>query len=298
MMKRFTRRQLLQGTGAALALWGLKRTRLLAQEGTLEQSLLIGADELEAMLSQSLPNLRLIDFRDQNTYLSGHLPQVLPLWQTAITVTRAGVPGLVAPAETVNDVFSRVGLDSESQVVVYGDSGSIWASRLFWVLDYYGHSNVRLLDGGFPYWKAQGRSLALGIASPTAGHFEAIPQPQKLVETDWVLAHLDDPTVVFVDARDAETFAKGHLPGALSKPYKENINWDTEQFKTTDELRARFENAGITPEKTVISYCQLGVAGAQNYFVFRLLGYPDVRLYDGSFADWTSDASRPVETGA
>ena len=297
MMRKFTRRQLLQGASAALALWGLKGARLLAQEGALEQSPLISADELEALLSQTLPSLRLIDFRDQNTYLSGHLPQALPLWQTAITVTVDGVPGLVAPPETVNDAFSRLGLDGESQIVVYGDSASIWAARLFWVLDYYGHSNVRLLDGGFPYWKAQGRPLALGVVAPAAGHFEAVPQPQKLVEADWVLAHLDDPTVVFVDARDAEAYAKGHLPGALSQPSKENT-LDTEQFKSVDELRARFESAGITPDKTVISYCQLGVLGAQNYFVFRLLGYPDVRLYDGSFADWASVASRPVETGA
>lgn len=296
-MRRFTRRQLIQGAGAALTLWGIRGTRLLAQEGALEQSPLISADELEAMLSQSLPNFRLIDFRDQNTYLSGHLPQALPLWQTAITITVDGVPGLVAPPETVNDVFSRLGLDSESQIVAYGDSKSIWAARLFWVLDYYGHANVRVLDGGFPYWKAQGRPQALGIVAPTAGHFEAVPQPQKLVEADWVLAHLDDPTVVFVDARDVEAYAKGHLPGALCQPSRENT-LDTEQFKSVDELKARFESAGITPDKTVISYCQLGVLGAQNYFVLRLLDYPDVRLYDGSFADWTSDASRPVAMGA
>lgn len=298
MMKEITRRQLLQGAGAALALWGMGGAKLLAHEESPENSLLISAEQLQELLSQSPSNLRLIDFRDPSAYLSGHLPQALNVWQTAITVTRDGVPGFVAPPETVNEVFSGLGLDADSQVMVYGDSGSIWAGRLFWVLDYYGHADVHVLDGGFPYWKAQGLPLALGVVEPAAGHFEAVPQPQKLVDADWVLAHLEDPTVVLVDARDAETYAKGHIPGALSKPWRENLNWDTEQFKALDELRARFESDGITPEKTVVSYCQLGVLGAQNYFTLRLLGYPDVRLYDGSFADWTSDASRPVATGA
>lgn len=240
---------------------------------------------------------RILDIRNDEKYLSGHLPEAIQLWFPEVTVNLNGVPGFVAPPETVAEAMSTRGIDADTEVIVYGDTGAIWAARMFWVLEYHGHTNARILDGGFPFWNDSFLPLALGRVEAEAKTFQPEVQSQKRVDADWVLDHLDDPGVVFVDARETDTYNQGHIPGAISKPWLDNIDWDTERFKAFDVLEQRFTESGIVKDRTVISYCQTGVLSAQNFFTFRLLGYPDVRLYDGSFADWSSNPDRPIESG-
>jgi len=295
-MKKFNRRQFLMMTGsAALAssTFHIPSAALAVQSTEPNPNLLIQPEFLKDRLGDT--SLRILDIRNDEKYLSGHLPEAVQLWFPEVTVNINSVPGFVAPPETVAEAMSQRGIDSDTEVIVYGDTGAIWAARMFWVLEYHGHTNVRVLNGGFPFWNDSFLPLALGRAEAEAKTFVPNIQSQKRVDADWVLNHLDDPNVVFVDARETETYNRGHVPGAISKPWLDNIDWETERFKSLDVLESRFTESGISKDLTVISYCQTGVLSAQNFFTFRMLGYPDVRLYDGSFADWSSVPNRPIQ---
>jgi thiosulfate/3-mercaptopyruvate sulfurtransferase len=274
----------------------------------LGSSLLVDPDELSERLIPALSrcpsalrllqsDFRLVDVRPEEDYLGAHSLTAVHFDQQETMTERAGVPGLVPLPEAVEELFGVAGLDPTLETVLYSDEGNLWATRLFWMLEYYGHTNARILDGGFARWARDESMLEEGEpkVTPDAAHFRAEPDPSKIVDAAWIEEHLGDPNVVFIDARPVESYNRGHLPGALALPWRENIDWGTESFKPTGQLLTRFAGAGATPGKTVVSYCQLGVLSAHNYFVLRLLGYPDVRLYDGSWADWKSVEGRPVE---
>lgn len=245
-----------------------------------------------------LDRLRVVDFRDPADYDENHILSAANLWYPDLTVDQNGVSGFVAPAETIEEVFFPLGVEDFIDVAIYGDTGSIWAARLFWILDYYGQTNMKVLNGGFARWDQEERFRSTETPRIRESNFHAVPNPNKVVDSAWVLENLDNPDVIFVDARSASSYEAGHLPGAISKSWRENIDWDNnESFLSYEALLARFEEKGVSSEKTVISYCQTGVLSAQNFFAMRLLGYPDVRLYDGSWADWSSDPDRPVATG-
>jgi thiosulfate/3-mercaptopyruvate sulfurtransferase len=293
----------------ALTLGLTRTTGAMAQSSmNSNRDLLMEPDELASIIddasadcpaseSNLMDTLRLVDFRNAEGYTQEHLLTAVNLWYPDVTIEVNGVPGFVASKETIESLMDKIGMDNSIPVVIYGDTGSIYAARLFWILEYYGRTNVRILDGGVTRWKSEKRSLTHDLPLAQSSMFTATPDEGKLVDANWILENLHNPNVVFVDARDADSFAAGHIPGAISKLWKENINWDDESFLPSDQLLARFQEGGIVPEKTIISYCQIGVAGAHNYFALRMLGYPDVRLYDGSWADWSSDPKRPVELG-
>jgi thiosulfate/3-mercaptopyruvate sulfurtransferase len=260
-----------------------------AQDFFLPPSLLVTPAELSERLTPALSGcpsaigllheqFRLIDARALPAYLEGHALTAVGLEAETLNETRNGVALLLAPVEEVAERLGSVGLDRDLEAILYSDDGNLWAARLYWILDHLGHTNARILDGGSAQWARDASMNASGepTASPDARTFQ----------------------VVFVDARLGEAFDRGHLPGAVNLPWRGNIDWDSEAFLPIGELATRFSAAGVTPDRTVISYCQFGVLSAHNYFAMRLLGYPDVRLYDGSWADWITDENRPVETGS
>jgi thiosulfate/3-mercaptopyruvate sulfurtransferase len=223
--------------------------------------------------------------------------------------------------EIVRDVVSRQeferllgerGISNESTVVLYGDKNNWFAAYAYWYLKVYGHEDVRLLDGGRQKWIEEGRELTTDPATPTAATYAAKERDESIrTRRDAVLAGLADAGVALVDVRSPQEFSgelvappgyeqegasrTGHIPGAQSIPWATAVR-DDGTFKSLDELREIYEAKGITPEKEVRAYCRIGERSAHTWFVLReLLGYENVKNYDGSWTEWGNLVDVPIE---
>jgi thiosulfate/3-mercaptopyruvate sulfurtransferase len=186
-------------------------------------------------------------------------------------------------------------------VVAYDDGGGVQAARLFFVLEYFGHPRVRVLNGGLAKWRREGRPLETTVPLVAARRF--VPQPRRdLVATaEEVRAALGRPDVCLIDARSPAEFAGtdvrarrgGHIPGAVSVDWVETVNADG-TVKDAAALRALFEAAGVRPDRTAIVYCQSGMRSSQDYLALRLLGHPRIRNYDASWMEWGNTPALPV----
>ncbi len=253
---------------------------------------LICADGVEGMLDS--PSLKIIDIRGADAFAAGHLPRAQRLDPALLRATVDGVEGQVAATSDIEDALAALGLTPELDVVIYDDSNTTGAARLEWTLAYLGHrGRVWMLDGGYQPWLAQGRATEHGAAptAPTVTYAAQLDLGQR-VDAAWVLDHLEDPNVVIFDARTEKEFAAGHIPGAV------NVNWQSSlaadgSFLPNEELRARYGD--IQPGNTLINYCQSGSRASVNWLILSALGFADVRVYDGSWAEWGANSEFPQE---
>jgi thiosulfate/3-mercaptopyruvate sulfurtransferase len=203
-------------------------------------------------------------------------------------------------------LMSRYGVTPDTTVVWYGDRHNAFATRGFWTMDFYKHpAPFHVLDGGRERWLAEGRPTTSEVVAPPKTLY---PQPWDFTAEDratWrhVRDAITDPAKVILDVRSQEEYdgtvarAKhgGHIPGAV------HVEWTDATaapnvLKPLDELRRLYEDAGITPDKEVIAHCQLGVRASHTWFVLKhVLGYPNVRNYDGSWAEWGNRDDLPIE---
>jgi thiosulfate/3-mercaptopyruvate sulfurtransferase len=240
-------------------------------------------------------------------YQAGHIPGAAYLERRAIYDTVNGVPGMFPGVDTAVDAFERLGISNNTTVVLYDEANSLWAARAFWALDYLGHGNVHVLNGGLAAWKAEGRPLSKAVPHPARGHFAARVQPDRIATESYVLANYKNPDVTIVDARSRAEYAGsdvraargGHIPGAVNVDWQQAATDDKRKlFLDEQELSEMYDAAGVTAGKTTVVHCQTGVRAAHTYLVLRSLGYKNVRLYDGSWEQWGNDASTPVVKGA
>ncbi|MBI2862214.1 MAG: sulfurtransferase [Chloroflexi bacterium] len=247
-----------------------------------------------------IPSVRIIDVRAAAKYQEGHILGAVNLIGSDYMVTIDGIPNMAPPPEQFAQVMSAVGVGDETLVVIYDEGNNLSAARLFWTLEYYGHKRVSLLNGGIAAWQAEGRDVTRRAQAVSAAKFTSRPDPSKLATKQEVLDALGK--VRLVDARAPEEYAGtdvraargGHIPGAV------NINWvdnlasgPVTLFKSAKELETLYKE--VPRDQPVIAYCQTGVRAANTYFTLRLLGYQQVRNYDGSWAEWGNDPNTPLE---
>lgn len=261
-------------------------------------------------------DVRLVDLRaggpqGYDEYTFGHIPGAVYLnWLELDDVesNRKGFPMDPAKAEAL---FSKLGIDENTRVIAYDSSGGLFAARLFFVLEFFGHDKVAVLNGGFTKWMSEDRGLSDEQPKITPKKFVARPNPKLIATAEWVKTNLKNPAVCMVDARspleyqgkrtdpgrlkDPQIKRGGRVPGAVSIDWIETINREDHTFKSAAELRKIFEEAGATKDREIVTYCRTGVRAAHNYFVARLLGYEKVRNYDGSWIDWGNRAEVPVK---
>lgn len=262
------------------------RTVTLAESVSRAGSL-VHASWLKTHLNEA--KVKVIALTSSPEFKSGHIPGAAQIDWTDLGLADTSDPSITRWQADIEQKLARVGISRSDTVVIY-DDGTLYAPRLWWILDQLGHQDKRILDGGLVAWTNAGGKIEKGASTvhPATQSYKGTPNATALATLDEVKAALDDPNVVLVDARTPVEYVHGHIPGAINIPFLDNAVATAPKFwKSREDLRAMYEAAGITPDKTVIPYCSTGVRSAATYFTLRLLGYPHISLYTGSFDEWS-----------
>jgi thiosulfate/3-mercaptopyruvate sulfurtransferase len=283
------------------------------RDSPLVSTLLVGAAELAAELAQDRPPV-LLDVRWRlagppgiDSYRQGHLPGAVFADLDRDLAAPPGPEGrhpLPGPA-AFQAAMRAAGVSRDRPVVVYDDGDAMSAARGWWTLRYFGHRDVRVLDGGYRAWAGAGLPVSTDEPAPAPGDFTA--EPGQMPVLDAAGAQATARTGLLLDARAGERYrgetepvdpVAGHIPGAVSAPTADNVNPDG-TFKDPAGLAARFAALGVTPGagQPAGAYCGSGVTAAHEVFALALAGIP-AALYVGSWSNWVADPARPVATGA
>ncbi len=261
--------------------------------GPLESELVVDTDWLEARLGD--PDVQLIDTR-QSGYEDSRIPGAIQLKPAQLATTLGGVSAQLTPPTQAQPVLRAAGLRNEVTAVVYGEAPEYDPSRIVWALRYYGHDDVRYLDGGFAAWVAAQGALDTDPPMTESTEYTIVGVDEDLrVTGDWVLMQIGDdpydmPAIQLVDARSDGEYESGRIPTARSVNWTTNL--DSGFLKSKTELEALYDGMDLT--KTTVSYCVTGLRGSFAWLTLTALGFEDVRLYDGSWNEWGNGAF-PVE---
>ena len=237
-------------------------------------------------------------------YVSGHIPGAIHVyWLDDLSAADTAVTTFLPDEDEAAVKLGQLGITHEKTVVAYADGGNLYASRLWHVLTHYGHDRVTLLDGGLEKWVAEDRPLEHGSVELSPARFESRERDRGgVISAAEILDRLEDGNLRLVDTRSPAEYAGeqiraargGHIPGAILWPWEENLRTNG-TMRDAEDIRARAQAAGLQAEQELVTYCQGGVRAAHAALALRIAGYPRVRVYDGSWAEWGNDPALPIE---
>jgi thiosulfate/3-mercaptopyruvate sulfurtransferase len=268
---------------------------------------LIETEELAKGVSH--PFLRIVDLRTSFTdYLKGHLPNAVYLHFENLRVPRNGIPGQIPDRIFLEKIFGEyLGISNDRWVVFYSEKSNPNATYFAWTLDFLGHKRVGILNGGWEKWVADKLPITQEFPSLQSKKFFGKIIQESVADKKWVQSHLSAKNGMIVDARppkqysgeEGEEIRKGHIPGAR------NLFWETtlegeevKVWKKKEDLEKIFSDAGIFRDKEILVYCRTGREASHVYFTLKhVLDFPNVRLYRGSWVEWSSFKNLPIKTG-
>ena len=255
------------------------------------------------------PNVRVVEIDvDTKAYGEGHVPGAIA-WAWTTQLTRD-----ILSKEQFERLANESGVSNNTTLVLYGDNNNWFAAWAFWEAKIYGHQDVRLMNGGRRKWLSEGRELSTDVSaiSATSGYKASAPDLSLRAFLPQVQEAQRTHSAALVDVRSPQEFSGeilappglsetcqrgGHIPGARSIPWNKAAN-DDGTFKSLDELRRLYGGEGVDGSKPVIAYCRIGERSSHTWFVLKyLLGYGNVRNYDGSWTEWGNLVGAPVERG-
>jgi thiosulfate/3-mercaptopyruvate sulfurtransferase len=272
-------------------------------KGYANSDLVLSPPDLAALLERgATAHPLLLDMRPPEAFAAGHIPGAIHLDLWGVSLIDTDPAPLKAFMWMIEHVLALHGVDATTPVVVYDEQSGVRAARAFWFLEHFGHPSVRVLDGGFNAWTAAGLPVTREAASPPKSEWTGRRDERTLATWKDVKNAIGRDNAVIVDTRtDAEhegTLVRarrgGAVPGAVHIEWTRNLS-ESGEFKNADELKKMYTDAGVTPDREVITYCQGGYRAANSYLALRLLGYPRVRMYIGSWKEWGDREDLPIE---
>lgn len=290
---------------AAVLLVALAMILTAPASGQESDSKLVSTEWLQDNLEQE--GLRIIDLRGSiQDYWQGHIPGAVYFSLGAMRLAENGVPGKLMPSEALVIMLGKMGVSRNTALIVYAEENNFSATYLIWALDYLGHPSAAMLEGGFDRWQKENRPLTQDYPQINPSRY---PLPSEMhwevrATLDEMKQAVDERTAVVLDVRPPALYSgekglwkrKGHIKGAVNRFLGEDLNEDG-SWKSLEELKQAYQALGATPEKTIITSCGQGLMSSHTYFTLKyILGYPNVKNYDGSFNEWSNFDQLPVET--
>jgi thiosulfate/3-mercaptopyruvate sulfurtransferase len=274
-----------------------------AQTGFARPELLDDATWLAAHLDD--PNIRIVDMRPRG-YADGHVPGAVWLDNNAIRAANRP-PSFLPTAAEFEELMAQLGVSNTTRVIAYDERGGIYAARLWWILNHYGHANVALLDGGWVKWSADKRPTNATVPAYTRATFKAKAGTVKVATADDVKGAINASGVKLVDARTSGEIEGKDLRGIKRGGFIESsvpVYWEdtldptTKTFKSAAEIQLLYRSKCIQPTDDVITYCQIGMRAAHDLFTLALIGHDLTKLrnYYGAWEEWGNREDLPIKT--
>ncbi len=255
------------------------------------------------------PSVRIIDMRTSLTdYLKGHIPDAVFFHFENLQVPDKGIPDQAPDRICLERLLGdSLSLSNPMWVILYSEKSNPNATSLAWTLDFLGHKKVGILNGGWEKWASEKLPIVQTYPSPPSNKFFGKVIRETLVEKKWILERLTAKNFLLLDARppkqysgeEGEEIRRGHIPGAKNLYWETTLEGDeVKVWKKKEDLEKLFAESGVTRDKEIVVYCQAGKEASHLYFTLKyVLGFPHVRLYRGSWVEWSGDKNLPVKTG-
>lgn len=270
---------------------------------TITLPLLIEATDLIPLLNH--PDIMIIDLGHPDRYRQGHIPNAIYVPPNALVCGIAPATGKLPSIAQLEQLFSHIGLTPEKHIVVYDDEGGGWAGRFIWTLDVIGHPRYSYLNGGMVAWMHDDQPLSTEAITPSPSHFHIKSLNNAVIaDLNYILNNLQNQNMVIWDARSSEEYngtralaqKAGHIPGAVHFEWTQAMDRENSlRIKDFSVLESALAKLGITSEKEIITHCQSHHRSGFTYLVGKLLGFKNIKGYDGSWSEWGNHANTPTE---